>query len=226
MDTAQPRKDKSFSYFVKQHLPIRPDKNFANEWDHIIAPTIVKNTLTCSAILTMKLTSYSYVSNMMSNTWLLLICYTNNITCSIIVDGNLNKNQGRTKKDDEISEEDNDFEYDSDPKYDTIHFSNWNMKNDVDKLMERRTVNIHSNVDDDNDNDDNGNDDDSVSEQSSVYSLNAIQEEMEREAMSADMRSRGKRSRVINEETNTACKEMIQHTNRQTTGRTARVTMG
>ncbi len=40
------RKEKSFSYFVKRHLPIRPDKNLANEWDQIIAPTIVKNTLT------------------------------------------------------------------------------------------------------------------------------------------------------------------------------------
>ena len=38
----EPRKEKSFSYFVKQHLPIRPDKNFANEWEQIIAPTIVK----------------------------------------------------------------------------------------------------------------------------------------------------------------------------------------
>ena len=38
----EPRKEKSFSYFVKRHLPIRPDKNFANEWEQIIAPTIVK----------------------------------------------------------------------------------------------------------------------------------------------------------------------------------------
>ena len=38
----KPRKEKSFSYFVKRHLPIRPDKNFANEWEQIIAPTIVK----------------------------------------------------------------------------------------------------------------------------------------------------------------------------------------
>ena len=38
----EPRKDKSFSYFVKGHLPIRLDKNFANEWDQIIAPKIVK----------------------------------------------------------------------------------------------------------------------------------------------------------------------------------------
>ena len=38
----EPRKEKSFSYFVKRHLPIRQDKNFANEWEQIIAPTIVK----------------------------------------------------------------------------------------------------------------------------------------------------------------------------------------
>jgi hypothetical protein len=57
----------------------------------------------------------------------------------------LNKNQGHTKKDDEISEEDDDFGYDSDPEYDAIHFSNWNTKYDVDKLMERRIVTIHSN---------------------------------------------------------------------------------
>ncbi len=68
----------------------------------------------------------------------------------------LNKNQGRTKKDDEISEEDDDFEYDSDPEYDTIHFSNWNTKNDIDKSTELRTVNVHSDDDDDKDNDDNG----------------------------------------------------------------------
>ena len=83
----------------------------------------------------------------------------------------LNKNQSWTKNDDDIDEEDDDFEYKSDPEYDTIHFSNWNTKNDVDKLMERRTVYIHSNDDDDDDdedNDNNGNDDNSVSEQSSV----------------------------------------------------------
>ena len=33
---------KSFSSFVKHHLPIRPDKEFANEWDQLIAPAIVK----------------------------------------------------------------------------------------------------------------------------------------------------------------------------------------
>ncbi len=71
----------------------------------------------------------------------------------------LNKNQGCTKKYDEISEEDDDFEYNSDPEYDTINFSNWNTKNYVDKLTERRTINIHSNDDDDKDKDDNGNDD-------------------------------------------------------------------
>ncbi len=60
---------------------------------------------------------------------------------------------------------------------------------------------------DDKDNGNNGNDDDYVSKQSYVYSLNAIQQEMKREAMSADMRSRGKRSRVNNEETNTAHKK-------------------
>ena len=95
-------------------------------------------------------------------------------------------------------------------------------------MTERRTVNIHSNDDDDDDdedNDDNGDNDNSVSKQSSVYSLNVIQEEMEREAISADMRSRGKRSRVINEETNTACKEIIRRTNRQITGRPARISM-
>ncbi len=46
----------------------------------------------------------------------------------------INKNQGSMKSDDDISEEDNDFEYNSDPEYNTIHFSNWNAKNDVDKL--------------------------------------------------------------------------------------------
>ena len=37
----EPTKDKSCLSFVKQHLPIGPDKDFANEWDQIIAPTIV-----------------------------------------------------------------------------------------------------------------------------------------------------------------------------------------
>ncbi len=138
----------------------------------------------------------------------------------------LNKNQGRIKKDNKISEEDDDFEYDSDPEYGTIHFSKWNTKNDVDKLTERRTVNIHSDDDDDKDNNDTGNDDDSVSKQSSVYGLNGIQEEMEREAMSADIRSRGKESRVNNEETSTAQKEKIRRTNRQATGKTARISTG
>ena len=104
---------------------------------------------------------------------------------------------------------------------------NWNTKNDVNKSMERRTLNIHSDDDDDDkDNNDIGNNVDSVSKQSSVYSLNAIQEEMEREAMSADMRSRGNRSRVNNEETNTACNKTIWHTNQQATERTARISMG
>ncbi len=110
----------------------------------------------------------------------------------------LNKNQGSMKSDNDISEEDNDFEYDSDPEYDTNHFSNWNAKNDVDKLGGRRTINIDSDDDYDKDNDYNGNDDGSLGGQSSDCSMNAIQKEMEREAMSADMRSRGKRSRVIN----------------------------
>ena len=100
------------------------------------------------------------------------------------------------------------------------------MKNDVNKLTERRTVNIHSDDDDDKDNNNNVNDDDSLSDQSSVYSLNAIQEEKEREAMSADVRSRGKRSRVNDEENNTARKEKIQRTNQQATGRTARFSTG
>ena len=100
------------------------------------------------------------------------------------------------------------------------------MKNEVDELMERRTVNIHSNDDDDWDSYDNGNVDDSVSDQSSVYSLNAIQDKMESDAMSADMRSRGKISRFNNEENNTARKEKIWRTNQQATGRTARISTG
>lgn len=36
------RKENSFSTFVKKRLPIRRDKDFASEWDQIIAPTIVK----------------------------------------------------------------------------------------------------------------------------------------------------------------------------------------
>ena len=121
----------------------------------------------------------------------------------------INMIQGSMKSDDDVSEDDNDFEYDSDPEYNTIHFSNWNAKNDVNNLGGRRNVNIHSNDDEDEDNDYNGNDDGSLGGQSSDRSMNAIQEEMEREAISADMRSRGKRSRVNNEETNTAHKGMM-----------------
>ncbi len=114
----------------------------------------------------------------------------------------------------------------SDPDYHTIHFSNWNAKNDVDNLGDRRNVNIHIDDDDDEDNNYNGNDDDSLGEQSSDLSMNVIQEEMEREAISADMRSRRKRSRVNNEETNTACKRRMRRTNGQTTGRSARISTG
>lgn len=37
-----PSKKKSFSSFVKRHLQLRPGKQFADEWDTIIAPAIVK----------------------------------------------------------------------------------------------------------------------------------------------------------------------------------------
>jgi len=37
-----PSKKKSFSAFVKCHLQLRPGKQFAKEWDTIIAPAIVK----------------------------------------------------------------------------------------------------------------------------------------------------------------------------------------
>ena len=37
-----PSKNKSFSSFVKRHLQLRPGKQFADKWDTIIAPAIVK----------------------------------------------------------------------------------------------------------------------------------------------------------------------------------------
>ena len=138
----------------------------------------------------------------------------------------INMIQGSTKSDDDVSEDDNDFEYNSDPEYDSIHFSNWNAKNDVNNLGDRRNVNIHIDDDDDEDNDYNGNDDDSLGEQSSDLSMNVIQEEMEREAISAEIRSRRKRSRVNNEETNTARKEMMRRTNGQIAGRSVRISTG
>ncbi len=102
----------------------------------------------------------------------------------------LHKIQGKKKNDDEISDEDDDFEYDSYLEYDTINFGNWNTKIDVKKLTNRRTVNDNSNEEVDEDNDNNENDEDCLSDQSSVYSQNVIQEELEREAMYAGMRSR------------------------------------
>ena len=53
-----------------------------------------------------------------------------------------------------------------------------------------------------------------------------IQEEREREAMSAGMRSSGKRSRDNNEENNTARKEKMWCTDQQATGRTVMVSAG
>jgi hypothetical protein len=133
-------------------------------------------------------------------------------------DRDLNKSEGRTKNDDESSNEDDDFEYNSNPDYDTIDFSNWNTKNDVDKLMERRNGNVN--------NDDDVNNDDYSSNQSSVYSRNAIQEEMEREAMSVGMRSKGKRFRVNNEENSTAHEEKIWRNTPHATGSTSRISTG
>ena len=52
----------------------------------------------------------------------------------------------------------------------------------------------------------------SPSGDSSVYNRNAIQEEMEREAMSAGMRSSRKRSRDNNEENSTARKDKMRRT--------------
>ena len=134
----------------------------------------------------------------------------------------INMIQGSTKSDDEVTEDDNEFEYESDPDYDTIHFSNWNAKNDVDNLGDRRHVNIHSDEDDD----DEENDEVSLGEQSSDLSMNAIQEEMEREAISADIGSRRKRSRVNNEEANTARKETMRRTNGHIAGRSVRISTG
>ena len=56
--------------------------------------------------------------------------------------------------------------------------------------------------------------------------MNAIQEEMEREAISTDIRSRRKRSRVNNEETNTTRKETMRRTNGQIAGRSVRISTG
>ena len=134
----------------------------------------------------------------------------------------INMIQGSTKSDDDVSDDDNEFEYESDPDYDTIHFSNWNAKNDVDNLGDRRHVNIHSSEDDD----DEDSDEVSLGEQSSDLSMNAIQEEMEREAISADIGSRKKRSRVNNEEANTARKETMRRTNGHIAGRSVRISTG
>jgi hypothetical protein len=108
----------------------------------------------------------------------------------------LNKIQGRTTNEDEISNKDDNFEYNSDPDYDTIDFSNWNMTKDVKKLTRRRNdKDGNSYKDNNNDNDNEYSDSDSIG-----YSRNAIQEDMEREAISAGMRSSRKRSRDNYEE--------------------------
>ena len=82
-----------------------------------------------------------------------LLC-TKHIILGTRDDRDLNKIQGCTKNDDESSDKDDNFEYDSDPDYNTIDFSNWYMKEDVNKLTKRRNVN------NDRDNDDEDNDDD------------------------------------------------------------------
>ena len=132
---------------------------------------------------------------------------------------NPTKSAPKKAKKNESSDEDDDFKYDSDPDYDTIDFSNWNTKKDVKKSDSTRNDNDGNNYNDDDN-------EESSDNESSEYSLNAIQEEIEREAMSAGMKSNRKRSREDNnDENNTASKEHMRHTNQQKVGTIARVSM-
>ncbi len=102
-------------------------------------------------------------------------------------DRDLNKSQGRTRNDDDISDEDEEFNYDSDLEYDTIDFSNWNARKDVGGLAVRDDKDDKSEKED--------NDEESPNNDYSKCSMNVIQQEMEVEAMSAGMKTNSKRLR-------------------------------
>ena len=65
------RKDNSFSSFMKCHLPIFSGKEVANEWNQIIAPTIVKKYTNTRCNRTTKFVPHSYMSIMRRNKRLL-----------------------------------------------------------------------------------------------------------------------------------------------------------
>ena len=113
-------------------------------------------------------------------------------------DRELTQIQGYTKNDDENSNKDNNFKYDSDLEQDTIDFRCWNTKKFFNKLDKR------------NDNNENSDETMMRSHQTLKTALMQYKKRFQREAISVGMKSNRKRSKRSrggnNDENNTKAK--------------------